>query len=332
MDITAISWTDHTHNYVHGCTHADADDPADPEGDVEATSAECDHCYAETTDKRFGGDHWGDSAPRRILSDAYWLKPMTWNAAAERDGRRHRVFCSSMADVFETHRVPEIQAILDSQRKRLWDSIAKTPWLDWQLLTKRPENFRRYLPWSDMDASGKIAAEWQEPWPNVWLGVTIGTRRSLWRARYLRQTPAVVRFVSGEPLLDHISAAEWDVVLGTPGVPRPVILTECVPVLGQYADHENAHRIHWLIIGDESGHGRRPCHPDWVRTARDAAERHGVAWHFKQWNGSMSDGIDHPDGKVNHKNNKVHLPLLDGRRHDAMPQGIPVLQRDPVDR
>lgn len=309
-ETTAISWTDHTFNFVQGCTHAAADDPLGERvaefRDPPETSAECDHCYAETLDHRWGGAHWGPAAPRRVMSDDYWRKPLAWNRAAERAQRRARVFCSSMADVFETHADPAVQAVLDSQRARLWELIADTPWLDWQLLTKRPENFRRYLPWSDMDAKCRIGAEWQPPWPHVWLGVTIGVRRSLWRARYLRETPAAVRFISGEPLLEHISDREWDSVL-------------------EGGTHWG---IDWLIIGDESGHGRRPCQPDWVRTAREAAARHGVAFHFKQWNGPLGAGIG---GTAKGRDGKVHLPLLDRRKHDARPQGIPIGQRDPVD-
>ena len=92
-----------------------------------------------------------------LTSSAKWRQPLTWNRAAAAEGRRHRVFCASMADVFEYH--PQ----LDPMRERLWQLIEATPWLDWQLLTKRPMNIGRMLPPSWLEA----------PRPNVWLGTSV---------------------------------------------------------------------------------------------------------------------------------------------------------------
>ncbi len=273
-DRTKIGWCDHTHNAWWGCDDAPAD-----EIPVEGrTSPECARCYARTFDHRLGGDHWGKAAPRRFFGDAYWAKPLRWNAEAQKRGERASVFCSSMSDIGERHPDPEILRQQDVARARLWALIRDTPWLDWLLLTKRIDALAEMLPCIN-DPSR--ACDPREPWPNVFVGVTCGVRSSLWRVRKLRLVPAAVRFVSCEPILEHITAADWDDVL--PGIDQ-------------------------LIIGDESGHGRRPGQLDWVRTAREAAVRNRVAFYFKQWNAS---------GKT------VHLPVIDGRIHSARPNSRP---------
>jgi len=282
---TQISWCTHTWNIWWGC---------------DKVSPGCDHCYAETFDHRLGGEHWGPTAPRRFFGDAYWRKPLAWNAAAERAGVRASVFCSSMADWAETHQVPEVRARQDEARARLWRLISETPWLDWLMLSKRPENFDELLPWTldrrcDQVALNRLGTPEQiykalMPYPNMTLMVTgENTEQLLRRTAILRRTRAARRGISAEPLLEHISAEAWDRVLHTPPMP-----------LGD-VDYCSG-RIDWLIVGDESGPNRRPAQLDWVRTAHEAALRHGVAFHLKQL---------HVNGKV------VHLPMLDGRRHDA---------------
>lgn len=291
---TAITWANDTFNTWWGC---------------HKVSAECLHCYAEATAERFHPGHWGLKQPRWFFGDKHWNEPRKWNAKAKRDGVRRRVFCSSMADVFELHPVPEIKEKQDEARARLWALILETPDLDWLLLTKRPENFATMLPWR---VSG-------DPWSTVWLGVTAGVLASLDRVKILRDTPAAVRYVSCEPILEHIPAEAWDKALGNPGVPRPVMFTEREPLLQQYADHWSASRIHWLIVGDESGKNRRPASANWVRTARDAAARHGVAFHLKQWAGEPQDGIE--GTRTTGRNGKIHLPMLDGTQHAEFPGG-----------
>jgi protein gp37 len=83
---TAISWTHHTFNPWWGC---------------QRVSPGCTNCYAETFDKRIGGKHWGPTAPRRFFGPKHWAEPLKWARAAAKAGERHRVFCASMADVFE---------------------------------------------------------------------------------------------------------------------------------------------------------------------------------------------------------------------------------------
>src|SRR4051794_39657198 len=123
-----IEWTDHTFNPWWGCTKV---------------SPGCKYCYAETWSRRVGHDLWGPRGDRRELSDSYWRQPIAWNAEAKRIRERKRVFCASMADVFEDRRD------LDDHRVRLWRLIAETPHLDWLLLTKRPENAQRLAPYGN---------------------------------------------------------------------------------------------------------------------------------------------------------------------------------------
>lgn len=309
-DQTAISWCEHTFNLWWGCDEP----PAGP--DSTEVSPECLNCYAKAWDHRLGGNHWGATAPRKFASDAYWAKPLKWNAAAERAGKRAAVFCQSMGDWAELHADPAVNARMDVERTRLWALIQRTPWLDWLMLTKRAERLRGLLPWHTAFAPGRMPREdaqraLEVPWPNVWPGVTCGARSSLWRIAELRKVRAAVRFVSCEPLLEHISAGDWDDAIG-PDLRHPATAL---------ADLRNP--IHWLIVGDESAkeRARRPAQLDWVRTAREAALRHGVAFHFKQWNGPSSNDVHgmRSEGYSSGKLGKIHLPVLDGRVWDQRP-------------
>ena len=143
-----IEWTDHTFNPWEGC---------------QKVAPECDHCYAEARDMRFtGGTRWGPKAPRRRTSAANWKKPRRWNAQAEAfqatRGRRQRVFCASLGDVFDN-------AVNPDWRDDLWALIRECDQLDWQLLTKRPQNMGRMLP-----------PDWGDGWLHVRLGTSAGSR------------------------------------------------------------------------------------------------------------------------------------------------------------
>src|SRR6185436_18027435 len=116
----------------------------------------CAHCYAKTLSERWGFDVWGEENSRRIFGDKHWAEPLKWNAKAQAAGERRRVFCSSMADVFEDH------PTIDQERAKLWPLIRATPWLDWQLLTKRADRILSCLPADFSRAT----------YPNVWLGFT----------------------------------------------------------------------------------------------------------------------------------------------------------------
>lgn len=222
---SAIEWTDHTFNPWWGCTKV---------------SSGCKNCYAETLSNRYGHDVWGPRARRRFFGEKHWQEPLRWNKAAEEEGRRARVFCASMADVFEDN------ASLESERQKLWSLISETPFLDWQLLTKRPENVLRMVPWT---------VEWPH---NVWIGTSVENQEAAdYRLPLLKQIPALVRFLSCEPLLGPI------VELNLSG-------------------------IHWLIAGGESGPNHRPVKADWIRQLRDTCLQANVAFFFKQWGGRTS--------------------------------------------
>lgn len=210
-------------------------------GCVEVSPA-CDHCYARELDKRYGGKHWGKEAPRREMSTAHWKQPLAWDRAAARDGVRKRVF-PSMCDPFEFRPLDEnFGADLDRLRGDFWHLIESTPSLVWLLLTKRPQNIKRMFPdrWSGYTPE------------NIWLGTTLENKAAVWRIEALRSVPAMVRFLSIEPLLED---------LGT------------LDLTG----------IHWVIVGGESGHHARPMHPDWVRSVRDQCLAAKVPFFFKQW-------------------------------------------------
>ena len=167
--ITGIAWCDHTFNPWWGCVKI---------------APECANCYAEKWDKRTGGEHWGPNSERRFFGLSHWKEPVRWNAEAVRDGVRRRVFCASMADVFEDH------PMVKDARKSLWELISKTPGLDWLLLTKRPENIDTMMP-------GYFS--------NVWLGTTAGTQAMANKnIPELLSQSAAVRFLSCEPLLEPI--------------------------------------------------------------------------------------------------------------------------------
>lgn len=255
-----IAWTLHTFNPWVGC---------------QRVSPGCEHCYAEAYDKRVGGAkvtdvsagvamtykalRWGPKAPRVRTSAANWRKPLAWNEAAAAAGVRHRVFCASLADVFED------RAELVAWRGELLEVIRTTPHLDWLLLTKRPGNVLRMLSSLDADAYAQSDVEaelfhWLEAWidgsppANVWLGTTVeDQRRAEERIPELVAVPAAVRFLSCEPLLEELNLDRW--------------LDEDKTGFVQL--------IHWVIIGGESGPGARPFDIGWARSligqCRDAS-------------------------------------------------------------
>lgn len=136
--------------------------------------------------------------------NANWSEPRKWDDEARATKERKRVFCASPADVFED------REDLDAPRSRLLETIEKTPHLDWLLLTKRPEKWRTCLERlaavgvSDGDC---LAEKWLdgEPLPNVWLGVPVEDQQLAdERIAELLEIPARVRFLSMEPLIEHV--------------------------------------------------------------------------------------------------------------------------------
>jgi len=176
--MTSIEWTDYTFNPWWGCT---------------AVSPGCAHCYAETWARRgvgiAGGPvSWGKGEVRRRTSKKYWREPIDWDARAGRQGVRLKVFCASMADVFDAE-------VDSSWRADLWDLVCRCRNLDWQILTKRPDNIMGMLP-----------PDWGEGWPHVWLGTSVEDQiRADQRIPVLTDIPATLRFLSVEPLLGPVT-------------------------------------------------------------------------------------------------------------------------------
>lgn len=237
---TNISWTDHTFNIVWGCTQI---------------SPACAHCYAKSLSERWGYDIWGKDAERRTFGDKHWQEPLKWNRIAEKEQRRHRVFCSSMADVFEDH------PTVDQERLKLWPLIRQTPWLDWQLLTKRPENIKANLP-----------DDWGDGYSNVWLGVTAENQEFAdKRLPTLLDIPSVLHFVSAEPLLGWLD------------------LTDYLPTLGYRGRAWFLPSLKWIIVGGESGAKHRPLDTLAARSIQALAHQTSTAFFFKQHGGRTPD-------------------------------------------
>ncbi len=256
---TKIEWCDHTFNPWEGCQKA---------------GPGCDHCYAETRNARFAGGqaiNWGPGAPRRRTSASNWKKPLAWNANADdfmaQHGRRQRVFCASLADVFDN-------AVDPQWRADLFSLIQQTPNLDWLLLTKRIGNARGMLAELAHGNDPDLSLLDMMPLPNVWIGATITSQEEADRdIPKLLAVPARVRFLSMEPLLGPVDLER----------PRPGPDLDqgggrmiCQPWLIQSG-------IDWVIVGGESGPGARPMHPDWARSLRDQCVAAGVPFLFKQW-------------------------------------------------
>ncbi|MFZ6755795.1 phage Gp37/Gp68 family protein [Undibacterium sp. Ji50W] len=284
---TKIEWCDHTFNPWEGC---------------QKVGPGCDHCYAETRNARFGGGvaiNWGPGAPRRRTSAANWQLPIKWNqqsaikqaawdkfvsahpgmsdeqllAAGFVKPKRPRVFCASLADVFDN-------AVDPIWRADLFELIAKTPYLDWLLLTKRIGNARAMLD----EAVGMLSeglTRWEDaPWPNVWIGATIVNQQEANRdIPKLLEIPASKRFLSMEPLLGPVNLS----VLATQT--DRVIVNALNGTAGEGFDTKGDFErgIDWVIVGGESGPGARPMNPNWVLDLRDQCVNAGVAFLFKQW-------------------------------------------------
>ena len=235
---SGIEWTHHTFNPWIGCTKV---------------SPACDNCYAEAFEARFGRG-WGPHAGRRRTKT--WGNPVKWNKRLDGTGRRERVFCASLADVFDNS-----PGITSGWRGDLWALIRSTPNLDWLLLTKRPQNIAKMLP----DEYG--VGTWGDGWANVWLGTTVENQTEAdRRIPHLLDVPAPVRFVSCEPLLGSVNLR---------------------PSMGWLG----ADAINWVIAGGESGANYRPGNPKWFRHLRDQCNRADVPFLFKQWEGKTQTQI-----------------------------------------
>jgi protein gp37 len=185
--VTSISWTDHTFNPWIGCTKV---------------SPACDNCYAEQWDKRYRkGVNWGPTAPRQRTTNAIWRQPVTWNRTATAAGLHDKVFCASLADVADN-------AAQQSWRDDLSCVVLNTPNLDWQFLTKRPQNLMRFYP--------------PEVIERIWAGTTVENQQEAnRRIPILQKIPAPIRWLSVEPLLEpielNLAGIHWVVIGGESG-------------------------------------------------------------------------------------------------------------------
>ena len=295
---TKIEWATHTFNPWIGCTQI---------------GPGCDHCYAKADfEVRRRRAVWGAGQPRSRTSNANWRQPLRWNKAAQlkedrwsygirlhRDNeaaciahgfikpQRPKVFCASLADVFDNEVDPQWRA-------ELLLLIDKTPNLDWLLLTKRVGNVGAMLDQAEMTLLGSNWTNYS-PRENVWIGATICNQTEADRdIPKLLAVPAAKRFLSMEPLLGPVDLTR---------IAHPnAAAIQCVPdphinALTGYYDMNAGQqaRVDWVICGGESGPEARPMHPDWVRSLRDQCQAAGVPFTFKQWGEFMPADADDCD-------------------------------------
>lgn len=221
---TSIEWTDATWNPATGCRKI---------------SPGCDHCYAAALARRLkamGNPRYRRDGPDGsgfglTLHEDKLREPAGWRAP-------RRVFVNSMSDLFHPDIPPAfVQAV--------FETMAACPQHRFQVLTKRPRVMKRVVS----SLPGHL-----RDLPQVWLGASIELDRFVWRADFLRETPAAVRFLSLEPLLGPLPSLDLS-------------------------------GIDWVIVGGESGARHRPLEEPWVRDLLDRCNRAGVAFFLKQWGG-----------------------------------------------
>ncbi len=259
-----IEWTDATWNPIRGCTKI---------------TPGCDHCYAETFAERFRGvpGHPYEQGFDLRLVPKKLAEPLRWKTPK-------MVFVNSMSDLF--HR-----DVSDDYVEVVCRVMERANWHTYQVLTKRSSRMRTML-------SGHIhfAAELR----NVWWGVSVEDKaHGLVRIEHLRQSPATVRFLSIEPLLEDLGELDLD-------------------------------GIHWVIVGGESGPGARPIRKDWVLSIRDQCDQAHIPFFFKQWGGvRKSQGGRELDGKTyDGVPARAEFPVLEDKSRLAAIGQIEVLHQN----
>lgn len=287
-----IEWTTHTMNPWRGCARVHTG---------------CANCYAERMSKRNPAvlGVWGTNGTRVVAAEKTWAEPLKWDKAAAKAGERHRVFCASLADVFEDWQGPMVDAngatlhdgkawhvdkhwigvndvyigksviSMDDVRRRLFNLIDATPNLDWLLLTKRPENITKMWPETSappqklIDATyegDKDAGRFAKYRPNVWLLASVSDQQT---------ADAMI-----PPLLKCRNLS-------------PVLGLSMEPLVGPVDPSPWIGRLDWVIVGGESGHGARPMHPQLAIDIRNQCQAAGVPFFFKQ--GSQANWPDFKD-------------------------------------
>lgn len=257
---TKIQWTDHTFNPWLGCARV---------------SEGCQNCYAEfMMDHRYHRVRWGEDGTR--LRTKTWNEPPKWDRQAKADGYPHKVFCASLADVFEDREE------LLPWREDLFTLIDQCQNLNWLLLTKRPQNIRLF--WEAIpDSTGYYLQDKRE---NVWLGTSIANQRNadecidkLLESRAL----SPVLFLSLEPQIGFVDLKPWL-------QPEPL--------------------IDWVIVGGESEQGgpARPFHLEWAADMLDQCAQAEVPCFFKQSGANAYHGKRPIKFKDAHGGNMVEWP------------------------
>lgn len=327
---SSIEWTDHTFNPWSGCTKV---------------APECQHCYAEVNySVKMRGVQWGPNGNRVLAADSMWKQPLKWNRQAEVDGVRRRVFCASLADVFEDWEGPILNAkskvlvhsdngwipedneqaescsrvTMDDIRSRLFELIDATPNLDWQLLTKRPANVMgMWRPRSNPDCKrccgdGCDPEEWQGRHP-MFMDPD-PCRECCYRHNVWMGTSAGCQSTADNNIPALLKCRNLS----------PVLFVSCEPMLSKvdligWLHESNCPiidesictccsngepRLDWVIVGGESGPHARPMDGDWVRNIQHQCQLAYVPFFFKQWGGT---------------NKKMTGRILDGRTWDEFP-------------
>lgn len=282
-----IEWTNHTVNLWWGC---------------EKISPGCANCYASDTARRVGDDIWGKHKPRRHIKSAI-SEIQKLNRKARYAGRVDRVFMQSMSDLFEDDYgqpiidqkgnrlhwqyrlhvesiIPESMAsnrtgcppiTLTDLRELAFRTIDQCTNLHFLLLTKRPENIRRFWPQVGLPDAGVPGTLGRHiRFDNIWIGTSVENQEQadirvpeLLKCRDL----SPVLFLSCEPLLGPVFLSDL----------------EREEEDGEGFDWLSGDDINWVIAGGESGPKARPMHPDWARSLRDQCDAAGVPFFFKQW-------------------------------------------------
>lgn len=305
-DKTKIEWCDATFNCWIGC---------------QRVARGCEKCYAESFAKRYGKATWGANGTRVKTSDAYWRKPIKWNRDAERDGVRRRVFCASLADVFEDWQGP----LLTSEGGELVH-LHHGPMAGNRVGVCRSgqmlvDPFHKSTSGGPVMVDGYRAATMSDlradlfklidATPHLdWLLLTKrpenickmlhGSIPKLATAiGHKAGTPEANIWYRRNVWLGTSIATQEDAGKNIPALLKcrdlsPVLFVSAEPLLGPidlrrvYIGNPQLNvnadeKIDWLITGGESGHGARAMHPDWARSLRDQCQAAGVAFHFKQW-------------------------------------------------
>lgn len=232
---SSIEWTEATWNPVTGCSKV---------------SQGCKHCYAERMAKRLvamGNPRYINGFKVTLHEDLVDL-PFSWK-------KPRKVFVNSMSDLF--HEEVPLEFI-----QKVFSTMNNTPQHTYQILTKRSNRLRELSPFLN----------WT---PNIWMGVSVENSDVEYRIDDLRETGALIKFLSCEPLLG--------------------------PLQGMNLDN-----IDWVIVGGESGPKARPIKEDWVWDIKLQCERNNVAFFFKQWGGVQK----HRNGRTLKGNTYEEYPEL----------------------